>query len=287
MNLLGKCLVVLIFLMCVVFMGLSVAVFETHKNWVEVVNNPRDQATVNRPVGLKYQLEDARTDTAKYAAQLEVLQKATANEKAALEEKIGKLETKSKQLSDDVAIRTSELDKLKVENANQLTALTAAQTTLDEKLKQVDTLRADITAAQSQRDENFKKLVEEQEKFNQASIDLEQLKTANTRLVSQMAQAKTVLERHDLSIDTPLDGVPPKVDGVVLAANAQDGMVEISIGSDDGLRQGNTLEVFRSTKYLGRIQVVRTAPDKSVAKIIPGFQKGRIERDDRVATRLN
>jgi hypothetical protein len=68
-------------------------------------------------------------------------------------------------------------------------------------------------------------------------------------------------------------------------------MIEVSLGADDGLRKGNTLEVFRNagtiSKYLGRIQVVRTSPDKAVGKIMPEFRKGNIQKEDRVATRVN
>jgi len=101
-----------------------------------------------------------------------------------------------------------------------------------------------------------------------------------------MAHAKILLERKGLSPESSVDGVPPKVDGVVLAIG-RDNLLEISLGSDDGIQSGNTLEVFRANKYKGRVQVVHTAPDKSVAKILPGFQQAKIERDDRVATRFN
>ena len=80
---------------------------------------------------------------------------------------------------------------------------------------------------------------------------------------------------------------PPKVDGVVLAAKS--GLVEISLGSDDGLRVGHSLEVFRTTPkpvYLGRIEIVMLKSDRSVGKVLPDFSKGKIEKGDRVATSL-
>ena len=52
----------------------------------------------------------------------------------------------------------------------------------------------------------------------------------------------------------PPEDVKPTLDGLVLAAN-KDGLVEISLGSDDGLERGHTLEVFRGSRYLGRIEV--------------------------------
>ena len=62
--------------------------------------------------------------------------------------------------------------------------------------------------------------------------------------------------------------------------------VEVTIGADDGLKPGNTLEVFRGSKYLGRLDVVSTSPDKSVGKVDRRFLQGQIQEGDRVATRI-
>jgi hypothetical protein len=82
-------------------------------------------------------------------------------------------------------------------------------------------------------------------------------------------------------------GPPPKIEGVVTAVNPQ-GLVEISIGSDDGIREGHKLDVYRANPptYLGRIEVIKTTPDRAVGKILPELQKGAIRKGDRVATGL-
>jgi hypothetical protein len=56
MNLVGKLLVVLILVMSVAFMAFSVAVYSTHKNWMDVITNPntgyqvklREQQAINQ-----------------------------------------------------------------------------------------------------------------------------------------------------------------------------------------------------------------------------------------------
>ena len=63
--------------------------------------------------------------------------------------------------------------------------------------------------------------------------------------------------------------------------------IEISIGDDDGLRKGHTLEVYRRNAYVGRVVVVRTEPDRSVARIIREYRRGIIKKGDRVATKLS
>jgi hypothetical protein len=76
------------------------------------------------------------------------------------------------------------------------------------------------------------------------------------------------------------------VDGIV-TGTGREGLVEVSVGADDGLATGNTMEVYRGSRYLGRIQLINVAADRSVARILPEFRKGTIAKDDRVATRLN
>jgi len=63
-------------------------------------------------------------------------------------------------------------------------------------------------------------------------------------------------------------------------------LVEVTIGADDGLKVGNTLEVSRGAKYLGRIEIIQTSPDKSVGRVDRTFQQGQIQEKDRVATRI-
>jgi hypothetical protein len=63
-------------------------------------------------------------------------------------------------------------------------------------------------------------------------------------------------------------------------------LVEVTIGADDGLKTGNTLEISRGAKYLGKIEIIQTSPDKSVGRVDRKFQQGQIQEGDRVATRI-
>jgi hypothetical protein len=63
-------------------------------------------------------------------------------------------------------------------------------------------------------------------------------------------------------------------------------MIELTVGADDGLKKGHTVEIFRGERYLGRAEVIRTEPDRAVARIIRKFQQGQIQEGDHVATKL-
>ena len=62
-----------------------------------------------------------------------------------------------------------------------------------------------------------------------------------------------------------------------------------SIGSDDGLQNGHELDVYRGAKYLGRVRIVETRPDRAVASVLKEFKEVAqdfIRKGDRVATKL-
>ncbi len=78
---------------------------------------------------------------------------------------------------------------------------------------------------------------------------------------------------------------PADLHGKILEVSSKD-LVEISIGSDDGLKVGNTLEVFRGSHYLGKIEVLRIDVDRAVGKVLQDYKRGPIQKGDEVASRL-
>ena len=151
-------------------------------------------------------------------------------------------------------------------------------------------LRTEIRQAQADRDQFFADVVALTDELHQGAMQLRSLNARNLGLVDDLAKAMEVLRKFGLEAEPArYQDVPPIVDGVVLAARSN-GMLEISIGADDGLLKGHRLEVYRTgeagSTYLGRIEVSETAVDKSVCKIIPEFLKGPIQRGDRVKSKL-
>ena len=73
---------------------------------------------------------------------------------------------------------------------------------------------------------------------------------------------------------------------MVIAVSDKD-LIEISLGADDGLKEGHTLDVYRGNTYLGRVVIRRTAPDRSVGQIMKELQRGQIRKGDHVTTKLS
>ena len=279
MNLLGKVLVMVIFIESLAFMFFSVSVYSTHKNW-------RDEVNLRLRPELQQQQQTNRT----LQTRLTTLQDELEQERAARQQALASLETNTELHRQEVAGLLSDVDRLVGENRDAVATMAANEQTLESLRDETTRAREQIRSVQAEKDESFAQMVALTDELNERQNDLKLLQARNMTLLERVARMGTVLERHSLDEYEPVDGLPPRVDGVILALGAR-GLVEISIGSDDGLRKGHMLEVFRlsdsTSKYLGRVEVLNTEPDRAVAKIIPEFRKATFQKEDRVATRLD
>ncbi len=282
MNLVGKIFIVLVFVMSVLFMGFAVAIYASHKNWREVVEAP--------DTGLKAQLEKEKAESGRLTGERDRMQEQMASAE----------DTRAKVLAD----LQTELQTLRTKSDNAEKALTqqtqdvrAATATLAEAHKtlatlrgDVDKLRAEIRQEQQEKDAAFSVMVALTDEQHDLTNELSVLKTRNQELAEDHADALQVLRDNDLKPIPELYAKDAaKVDGLVLAVR-NTGLIEVSIGKDDGLLAGHTLEVYRLSDslntYLGKVEVTQVEPDKAACKILPNFQKGTIEKGDRVASKL-
>ncbi|GAB4128460.1 hypothetical protein [Thermopirellula anaerolimosa] len=288
MNLVGKIFVVLIFVMSLVFMSFAIMVYSAHINWREVVEN--STATPDKPLGLKLQVQNARQENDRLKAELDELTKRLDSEIAAKRAQLAKLEAERDDLKRELDQRMQELTALTQQEREAVAAMQAAHQTLAARTNEVNTLRADLQQAQQDRHDSLIRLVSRTDELHQTANELRTLKDQSTVLAQDLAKAREVLAKFNLKGEPGayLDQ-PPQVEGVVLAAPGNN-LVEISLGSDDGLAKGHRLEVFRLAggegKYLGRVEVIRTEPDRAVCQIVPEYNRGPIQQGDRVASKL-
>ena len=278
MTLVGKIFTVLIFVMSIVFMAFSVMVFATHKNWKEAVTNPT--------TGLQKQLDLAKQAKTDADAQITMLKENLRNEQAARAAAIGVLAARAQRLEADLSAKQKELDDQSANLTTVSKASEVAQARLDTLEKEAAALRSDLRKTEEDLDGQVLAVVKLTDDLNQAIALRNSEQEKNTQAVQQIAQMKMVMDANGLKIDSLVSHIPPKVEGVVLEVSDKD-LIEISIGKDDGLKEGHTLEVYRGNTYIGRITIRRTAPDRSVGQIIKEMQRGQIKRGDRVSTKLS
>jgi len=284
MNTIGKIFVFGVFVMSLMLMTFAGAIYMSHVNWKDEVERKREDCLPGQPPGYAYRIQEAEKERAALTATITELQQKVAESEQSRDQSIAKLQSALVQ-------KSAELDKL-VANKENL------QRQTDEAVAEMKRLREDLATA----DEEVAKLagqvrqqqvkvdaqVEESAKISAALSQVQsQLVMAEERkaqLERQMVNARQLLEQNGL----PVGGLPrdqvPKIEGNVLAVAA--GSIQVSLGSDDGLQVGHTLEVYREGEYIGRAVVRAVKPDQAVAEIMKEYARGIVQRGDKVTTRL-
>jgi len=290
MNLVGKIFVVVIFVLCLVFMALTMAVYTAQRNWREVVM--LEQAGPGKELGLKYQLDRAKKENENLNDVKTKLEKEYATEKAAKQQALSKLQAElAIAKKDRISLEAGRAD-LEKDMRDKVAAMSATQKNATDFRLELDKQRTDLLQAQKDRDKHFGRVVELTDLLNQAVNDKEQLRKRTVELAKDVKKADEALQWHgfpDKNSDYK-SKTPPKVDAIVTSVNG-DGLIEISLGSDAGLREGHQLDIYRTNggqvAYVGRVKVVKTDPSKSVCKVDPNFQNSNIMVNDRVASKID
>jgi cell division protein FtsL len=273
MNLIGKIFVVLILVMSLVFMSLAMVVYSTHQNWRQAAEK------------FKTDVSTAQTKNNQLQEDLKRLDSQLAAERDAYRQQLQALETKRAEL----VVERNNMQERHAQLVSQNRAATgtvgAIQQRLSALVQEVGQLRAKIVAAQQARDNAFEQVVQTTDELHQSHAELVRASERKDQLVDQVALYTRLMNESNIDPNAPPKGLPPKVDGRVTAVS-RDNLIEVSLGSDDGLRAGHTIELYRGRNYLGRAQILQTEPDRAVAKVLRQYRKGIIHKGDRVATRL-
>jgi hypothetical protein len=276
MNWLGKVFVVVILIMSLVFMGLALAVYATHKNWQQV------------SVDLKKKLTDAQSENQKLQTEHNRRVEDLEREKTIAEQQVAKLDSERVALTDRYAQAQTELESLRQNQRDHIAAVASTQKINDALAGEVTELRGRIRKTIEDRDSLFKKALDATEELHKAAGEYNTTLERNKQLTKQVAGKDVVMREKGIDPNTDPNSVVPTVEGIVSKIERKAGgqLVEITIGADDGLKTGNTLEVSRGAKYLGRVEIIQTSPDKAVGRVDRTFQQGQIQEGDRVATRI-
>lgn len=278
MNLVGKIFTLLIMVMSIVFTSFSVMVYATHKNWRnEALAQKRNLDEANKKIDqLADELDNRKLE---YDAEVALLKKQTTT-----------AQTEYQMRQADVARLTDQNVKEAARAAEAASAQGAIAESLKQRREEVGMLQADVLHTKEVQAQHFDANVKLTAEKSQALFEVDRLNGFIRDQADKIVDLQGILAYHGMSEHKPLNyQTPPRVEGVILAMSDGGDLITISIGSDDGILKDHQLEVFRlgaTPKYLGRVQVVETHPDRAVAKVIPETRKGPFEKYDHVATKL-
>jgi molybdopterin converting factor small subunit len=197
-----------------------------------------------------------------------------------------------------------EVAELREQLARQQAVNEALKAQLQAVQAEVANLRKELRTTLADRDGLLREVVRQRDDLQRVLADRDQLDQAFGRHrdqlrgtlaeLAQFHQRVRALEEQNRALrgmlgrihvpDPGAVNIPPTgLEGVVLVVN-DSGIVEISLGEDDGLEKGHRLDVFRKEgerlSYVARIEVVRTVPGRSACKVIPDFEHRKVQKGD-------
>jgi multidrug efflux pump subunit AcrA (membrane-fusion protein) len=281
MTLIGKAFTAVILILSVIFMALALTVNASHRNWRDVV-----MTGINGEPGLKQQIESTTRINNQLRQTTEATQANLDREQAARRTALAALQTQLDQLQNDLQNSEASVQKLTAE-VQVLTQTDLSRVQELERLTAENTnLRASVRKEQQDRDTLFTQTLELTDQMNKLRGFKQQLEERNEQLMAQVTRFEEVVTSKGIDINAPLDGAPPERNGIVLEVDRPRKLVLVSIGADEGLRQGHRLEVTRGGRYIGKLEIQRTTPDRAVAKILVDYSEGILQESDRVDTTI-
>lgn len=284
MNLIGKILVGVIFVMSIVFMSFSIVLYSTQSKWKDKFQE------------VDTQKQQVQTQNTKLQDELAKLKDEYGRLVAGLEEDKTKLEAKNLELAQTNKTLEAEMSQYQTLADNAVKLSTTTQEHMHKQREELIALRELQATTETKLHAQFEEFVNANNTARILSLELATLKSTYDQLLKDWTDARYLLTQlgyGDLApevYDALLLDIPPRVEGTITDIR-QNGYVEINIGRDDGLLQGHKLHVYRDNagmqSYLGRIEIIDVKPGTAVGKVMPEYRSGTILKRDYVAAYLS
>lgn len=276
MTFVGKLLTVLILICSIFVTAVAVMLAASQQNWkVEALANKQKAESLQKLLrASEGEVERIRTSlerervTSRLALQRSQVQLQVERQRiASNEQRLAAELAKSQEKLRIIAQNEARLEELKREN----------ETLRDRTNELTTTLHSTLTRVTALTDENYR-----------LEGDLVRLTERNGQLANDVAQIEKVMTAYGLDRGSLTAHIPPKVEGRITSVSTTvNGLVELSLGEDDGIRVGHRLDVFRDSKFLGTVIVKSVTHNRATAEIVPELNEAPIRENDRVTTELD
>jgi hypothetical protein len=285
MTFVGKILVFVQLALSVLFMAFAGAVYSVHHTWRDANQKSQDQVKQ-----LQTDLQAREQQFASLQKESETRLQAETQRAEAAEASVQALTAQVAELGNRVASLTTERNQLQTSaDVAQKEALARREEAM--KVRDLNrTLHAKLA-------ESLDKVRNLEDQVYNKDLTIAQMDSKHKGILGEMAQLERIIKLNDLETDPSvyeaLQDPPPNITGVVLAKRAgetgRSDLIEVSLGSDDGLSRGHDLYVYRNHgegKYLGRINIVYVTPDRAVGALLEKSRNGVIQEGDHVTSKL-
>jgi hypothetical protein len=281
-NVVGKILIVLQLVFSLCFMCFAGAAYTFHEGWKKKAD------TLQSKLGnTEQQLSEQQSQRQQESDNLKGELTAMTTRAQMAEAKVTGIETSLTQALGNLANAEQQRDRhlADLAIAQQEAQARIAETTdaRSENLRLNDRVVDGISVRRTLEDD----LLDRQGRIDEAV-------QRELQMVEELARLRGLLRTNKIDPNDAIVGPVPapveKITGVVSAAKKNESrsaeLVEISIGSDDGIAKGMRLIVYRGAKYICEIEITEIYPDLSVGRVIESTRNGNIEREDNVTTKL-
>jgi hypothetical protein len=291
MNTLGKILVVLNFVFALVVGAFLTLKFATETNWkagVEKLSAELDAARANSQAAIdtatllstqlssaKSDLEQKKQDIALYQAQFAIREQELIKAVKDAESRGKNAEVVSTSNSSAMERMKKEVESLKANIETREDIILKLHTKLKDTQDLAMTLERDLRFSQD-RNQGLLGRVQELERTVSEIVSGAKAETANA------------LAKDPYAANPPAKNITGSIERVDVKDPA---LVSISLGTDHGIKNGNTLEVYRTAptpEYVGMIRIEDARTHSSVARLVrvPGVQPKLILPGDKVGSSL-
>ena len=84
-----------------------------------------------------------------------------------------------------------------------------------------------------------------------------------------------------------IEVIPPPIEARVVAVDAGEKLVVLSVGRDQKVEKGFRFTVYRGSSFVGKVEVFEVYPDLSGARILFTKEGSMVEQGDSASTALN
>lgn len=279
MTTLGRYFLFLILALSACFFAISLAVVSTHINWRtkhETLRVENDNLT-RTVTDLKNNLASSQTELTR--------------EQTARKLTLATLQTQLANRQQELVQATNDLRELRSETTLMNQTLAQTQDELSRLTKENQDTKQRLDVVLEDRNAKRAEVISLTDKINNLQVTLTALENRKDDLNNSLtlAEAQLGAARGALKaagIDENPEDVPPSNLRSVVTSIGKDGAIEISAGTDDGIRVGHKLDIVRGTQYIGKMVIRYVRPDKAVGEVIDGYRRGYIQERDAVVSDL-
>ena len=276
MNLLGKILTFLILLTSVAFCVVAIVVVASHQSWKETAEANRATAEMFRR-----RFQNSEEQLAALRGKNEKASVARAQAIAYLNSKLAISRGRYEAASDEV-------NKLTTQVNETTQSLQLAEARLKEQDEEVKTLLAQNRDLATELSEQSQRVAMVLSQVEAAEVKKEQLASQLRSMMTEFNYLKKVADVVGIDKNTLWAAIPPDLNGRVTGISpSQKDVFAVSLGLDDGLREGHTVDVVRNGRHIGTATIVTSKPNNATAKFVDGMRNAMPQVGDEVTTILS